>query len=113
MSPLKIAGADEFTEVAPLTALRAPASIKAARVAMSVFSCFTSFRVVHGLHCHAGGSSRLVNTIDVLYDWRFSGVVNFSFASLATFVRPGAFAPSPRVIYMAARSNLSEFVLAR
>jgi hypothetical protein len=39
-SPIKIAGADEFTELAPLTALRAPASIKAARVAMSVFFMF-------------------------------------------------------------------------
>jgi hypothetical protein len=41
-SPITMTGVVALTEVAPLTALRAPASIKAARVAIIVFFIFTT-----------------------------------------------------------------------
>jgi len=42
-SPITRTGVVALMEVAPLTALRAPASIKAARVAIIVFFIFTTF----------------------------------------------------------------------
>ena len=41
-SPMRMMVLAELTEVAPLTALRAPASIKAARAAIVVFFMFTT-----------------------------------------------------------------------
>jgi hypothetical protein len=43
-SPTRATGWSEFTEVAPLTALRAPANIKAARAAIAVFFTVTNLQ---------------------------------------------------------------------